>query len=64
MYLPEVLKARLERVAQEKGISEAEAIRNAIDEFTAHTRPRPKAPLFSVEPIEDFDEAMRGFGED
>lgn len=64
VYLPESLKTRLERAARERGMSEAETIRAAIDQFTAPHRPRPTAPLFSVEPIRDWDEAMRGFGED
>lgn len=63
VYLPDELKARLERVAKTRGSSEAEVIRTAIEELTARERPRPRAPLFAVEPIDDWDEAMRGFGE-
>ena len=67
VYLPDALKARLERVAEETHSSEAEVIREAIDHFTnERERPHPKAPLFgkgAVAPIEDFDEALRGFGE-
>lgn len=66
VYLPEELKARLERIAQEQRRSEAELIREAIDQFTASlARPRPRIPLFRSEnPIgaEDIDEALRGFG--
>jgi hypothetical protein len=68
VYLPDDLKLRLERAAGENGRSEAELIRAAIDEYTrTHARPRPRFPLFStgeLEPITDWDEAMRGFGED
>lgn len=67
VYLPEALKARVERVAQEQGRSEADLIRTALEQYTAGERPRPRLPLFEsgeVEPIENFDEAMKGFGED
>ena len=67
VYLPNILKARLERAAEEDQTSEAEVIREAIDRFTSdRERPRPKAPLFAngaVAPVENFDEALRGFGE-
>jgi hypothetical protein len=66
VYLPEALKRRLKRVAEQEGRSEAEIIRLAVEEFTAtRARPRPKLPLFrSAEPVTDFDEALRGFGQD
>jgi Arc/MetJ-type ribon-helix-helix transcriptional regulator len=64
VYLPEALKARLEQVAQEQNRSEADVIRAALEEFTARERPRPRLGLFSAEPITDWDEAMKGFGED
>lgn len=67
VYLPESLKARLERIAREQGRSEAELIRAALEEFTARERPRPKLPLFAsgqVLPVEDWDAALQGFGED
>jgi ribbon-helix-helix CopG family protein len=65
VYLTPELKARLERVASEHGQSEAEVIRAAIEAFTPVQRRRPRLPLFhSGKPIEDWDEAMKGFGED
>jgi hypothetical protein len=68
VYLPDDLKLRLERAAEDNGLSEAELIRSAVDEYTrTHVRPRPRLPLFSsgeVAVITDWDEAMRGFGED
>ena len=63
VYLPDGLKRRVAQVAQRKGCSEAEVIRNALTEYTEREPPRPKYPLFSAPPIEDWDEAMRGFGE-
>ncbi len=35
VYLPEELKARVERAAAAQGTSEAEVIRSAIEQFTA-----------------------------
>ena len=66
IYLPEPLRDRVKRAAVERRVSEAEIIRAAIDAYTApKERPRPKLPLFrGPAPIEDFDEALRGFGED
>lgn len=65
VYLPEELKRRIERTAFAQRSSEAEVIRAALDAYTLETPPRPTFPLFSSgKPIEDWDEAMRGFGED
>jgi hypothetical protein len=67
VYLPDDLKRRLERTAREQNRSEAEVLRIALDEYTRRERPRPTLPLFAsgeVAPIEDLDEAMRGFGEE
>jgi hypothetical protein len=68
IYLPEALKARLERIAREQGRSEAELVRAALEEFTARERPRPKLPLFaSGDPTlaERVDEILaEGFGRD
>jgi hypothetical protein len=66
VYFPDELKRRIEYTAQIERKSEAEIIRAAVDAYTLHTNPpRPKFPLFSSgKPIEDWVEAMRGFGED
>jgi hypothetical protein len=65
VYLPEELKARLERLARDQRRSEADLIRAAIAELVSREPPRPTLPLFrSTEPITDFDDALRGFGED
>jgi len=64
VYLTQPLKERIERLAERTGRSEAEVIRNALEEYTARERPRPRGGLISVPPIEDWDKAMRGFGED
>jgi len=70
VYLPEHLKARLERVAEQEHVSEAEVIRLALEEYTTtRARPRPKLPLFEGEGVppdlaERDEEYLRGFGED
>jgi hypothetical protein len=67
VYLPDELKAALERAAAAQGRSEAELIREAVRSLTqALEPPRPKLPLFSGgDPTlaERFDEELRGFGE-
>ncbi len=61
IYLPDDLKRRIQETAAQRGTSEAEVIRDALREYTV--RPKPRAPLFSAEPIVDYDEALEGFGE-
>jgi hypothetical protein len=62
LYLPDDLKAALEREAALRGISEAALIRSALG--AAVTRPRPKAGLFRAEPFAENSEAhLAGFGE-
>jgi hypothetical protein len=68
IYLPDDLKAALERTAAATGTSEAEIVRGAVAAATAeHASPHPKLPLFSSgEPTlaEHVDEALAdGFGE-
>jgi len=70
VYLPEALKASLEKMAAEEDRSEAEIIRAAIEVAVAgRERPKPKIPLFSEglgDPTaaERVDELLAGFGED
>jgi Arc/MetJ-type ribon-helix-helix transcriptional regulator len=68
LYLPEELKADLERAAEAVGKSEAELIREAIRAMLEGRRPpRPALPLFeSGDPTlaERVDEELKaGFGE-
>lgn len=68
VYLPDELKAALERVAASRGQSEAELIRKAVRELTRELEPpRPRLPLFrsNADPklAERFEEELRGFGE-
>ena len=67
IYLPDDLKAALERTAEARGTSEAEVVRGALAAATAaEAPPRPRIPLFeSGDPTlsERVDEELAGFGE-
>jgi hypothetical protein len=67
VYLPDDLKAALERMAAAQGRSKAELIRQAVRELTRNLEPpRPRLPLFrSGDPTlaERVDEALEGFGQ-
>jgi Ribbon-helix-helix protein, copG family len=62
VYLPGDLKERLEQRALGEQRSEAEVIRDALAAYLGDTGPRPTLPLFDGPPIDDFDEALSGFG--
>jgi len=68
VYLPDELKAQLERVAGTSGRSEAELMREAVRQLVRNsTPPKPRLPLFeSSDPTlaERVDEELaRGFRE-
>ena len=67
VYLPDELKAALERAAEAQGRSEAEVVRAAVAAATAdHAYPRPRLPLFSsgiADLAERVDDELAGFGE-
>ena len=69
VYLPEALKASLEKMAAEEDRSEAEIIRAAIEvAVEGRQRPKPTIPLTSEgydDPTaaERVDELLEGFGE-
>jgi Arc/MetJ-type ribon-helix-helix transcriptional regulator len=66
VYLPDEVKAGLERVAGETGRSEADLIRDAVRALLeGQRRPRPKVPLFdSGDPTlaERVEEELAGRG--
>lgn len=67
VYLPDDLKAALERAAMAQGKSEAELIREAVRKLTEGAEaPKPRLPLFSGgDPTlaERVDEELKkGFG--
>jgi hypothetical protein len=68
VYLPDDLKAALERTAEQRGTTEADVIRKAVATATAdQAHPRPRVPLFhSSDPTlaDRVDaELASGFGE-
>jgi hypothetical protein len=61
LYLPDELKAEVEREARRLGIAEAEVIRQAL--AAGLSRPRPRAGIVTGPPIADkVDELLEGFG--
>ncbi|MPY83850.1 MAG: ribbon-helix-helix protein, CopG family [Actinophytocola sp.] len=65
VYLPDDLKAAVKRASQQRGVSEAEIIRESIRSAVGGERPRPKGALYSgTEPIaRRAEELLTGFGE-
>ena len=62
VYLPDELKAAIEREALRRGCSEAQIIRDAI--ASAVSRPRATPAIISGEPFaERTEELLAGFGE-
>ena len=65
LYLPEDLKVAVKRAAAERGVSEAEIIRESIRVSVGGVRPRPRGALYSSgQPIaRHAEELLAGFGE-
>lgn len=65
VYLPAELKAAIKRAARERGVSEAEVIREAVRSAVGSQRPAPRAALYaSGAPIaREADQHLVGFGE-
>lgn len=69
IYLPDDLKLALERLAAQRGSSEAEVVREALAMMVEKTaRPRPRLPLMSTglgcsSVAERSEELLAGFGE-
>ena len=67
VYLPDELKAALERAAAARGRSEAELLREGVRLVTrAYASPEPTIPLFASGDrglAERVDEALVGLGE-
>ena len=67
IYLPGDLKRAMGRLAAERGVTEAEIVREALRTLAAQATPRrPRLPLFkSGKPrlADNTDRALEGFGE-
>jgi plasmid stability protein len=65
VYLPDDLKAAVKRAARQRGVSEAEVIRESIRAGVGGAKPRPRGGLYTgSEPIaRRVDELLDGFGE-
>jgi hypothetical protein len=65
IYLPTELKSAIKRVARQRGVSEAEVIRDSIRDAVGDDRPRPRGGLFAsgVPIAREADEHLPGFGE-
>ena len=65
VYLPEDLKLAVARTARQRGVSEAEVIRESIRSAVGGDVPMPRGGLFAgSEPIaRRADELLDGFGE-
>lgn len=69
IYLPDEMKAEIEKIASAENRSEADVIRDAIlQRIAARTPPAPRIPLFETEladptVAERVEELLEGFGE-
>ncbi len=65
VYLPPELRSAIRRIARQRGLSEAEVIRNSIRNAVGADRPQPRGGLFaSGAPIaREADDHLSGFGE-
>ncbi len=63
IYLPESLKREVKRQARRRSCSEAEVIRQAIQDAVA--RPKPRSGIISGDDLlaRNVDEHLKGFGE-
>jgi hypothetical protein len=67
VYIPDDLKREVGRLAQLRGVTEAELVREALRSLTSRALPpSPRLPLFESgkpELADDIDRALAGFGE-
>lgn len=65
VYLPDELKAAVKRAARQRGVSEAQVIRESIRAAGGGAKPPPRGGLYAgSEPIaRRVDELLAGFGE-
>ncbi|MDE0162450.1 MAG: ribbon-helix-helix domain-containing protein [Acidimicrobiaceae bacterium] len=63
VYLPESLKRGVERLARQRSCSEAEVIRQAIQDAVVRPKPRPGIIPGDSRWAEHVDEFLAGFGD-
>lgn len=64
VYLPDELKAAVKRAARQRGVSEAQVIRESIRAAVGGAKPPPRGLYAGSEPIaRRVDELLAGFGE-
>ncbi len=63
VYLPESLKRDVARQARQRSCSEAEVIRQAIQDAVSRPKPRPGIIPGDSSWAEQVDELLEGFGE-
>lgn len=65
LHLPDDLREAVRRVARQRGVSEAEVIRESLRATIGRQRPKPRGGLFaSGSPVaRDADRQLAGFGE-
>ena len=67
LYLPESVKRGIERLAQERGVSEAEVIRESLAKSVEESRPRARGGILGLgghEPIDwNSNDHLAGLGE-
>jgi hypothetical protein len=66
IYLPETLKAELARAAAEEGRTEADLIREGVEQLLRSRSAEPRLPLFQsgrADLADNVDTLLAGFGE-
>ncbi|MCC7128305.1 MAG: antitoxin [Microbacteriaceae bacterium] len=66
VYLPEELRSRMRRAAEQVGISEAQFIRDALQRSVDEVRPRPRGGLISASTSAvnwESNDHLAGFGD-
>ena len=63
VYLPEALKQAVERLERQRACSEAEVIRQAVQDAISRPEPRPRIIPCDSAWAENVDDHMAGFGE-
>jgi hypothetical protein len=66
LYLPESMKRAIERLAQQRDVTEAQFIRESLEAAVGSSRPRPRGGLIAATSGDidwNTNEHLAGFGE-